>query len=197
MHTLIDLFGYIIMKIQIIIGSTRPGRVGPQIARWIRDKLPKDEHINYEIVDIADYHLPIFDEPKHPSTGEYSKSHTKEWSKKIKDGDAYIFVTPEYNKGYPASIKNAIDFLYHEWRDKPAMIVSYGIRGGQSSSAQLKQVLEQLKMKLTEESPAFTITKDMYGVDGQVKNVYESFKPYEQEIKIADEQLLKIVNAKV
>jgi NAD(P)H-dependent FMN reductase len=184
------------MKIQIIIGSTRPGRVGPQIAQWVLATMPKEEQISYEIVDIADYHLPLFDEPKHPSTGEYSKEHTKVWSKKINEADAYIFVTPEYNAGYPASLKNAIDFLYHEWTAKPALIVSYGIRGGQGASAQLKQVLERLKMKPTELSPAFSVSADMHDEAGQIKNISESFESYEAEIKNANEQLLKIANSK-
>jgi len=177
------------MKVQIIIGSVRPGRVGPQIAHWVNDNLPKDAGIDYEIVDIADWKLPLFDEPIHPSKSDYQHDHTKAWSAKIKQADGYILVTPEYNAGYPASFKNAIDYLYHEWRDKPVMIASYGVAGGTRSSAQLRQVAEQLKMRPTEVSPAFTISQDMYGEDGQIKDIATSFEPYISTVKTAAEQL--------
>ena len=131
------------MKIHIIIGSTRPGRVGPQIAQWLISNLSIDTNGEYEIVDIADFKLPIFDERIHPSLNQYEHTHTKTWSQKIKSADAYIFLTPEYNAGYPASLKNAIDYLYHEWQDKPVMIASYGVGGGPTASAQLRQVAER------------------------------------------------------
>src|ERR1035437_2505641 len=107
------------MNIQIIIGSTRPGRIGPQIAEWMVENLPKHPETEYEIVDIAGWKLPLFNEPVHPSLNQYEHAHTKAWSKKIKEADAFIFLTPEYNSGYPASLRNAIDYLYHEWHDKP------------------------------------------------------------------------------
>jgi NAD(P)H-dependent FMN reductase len=122
------------MKIQIIIGSTRPGRVGPQIADWIPENLPKQTEINYEIVDLAAQNLPLFDEPVHPSANQYTRNHTKTWSQKIKEGDGYIFLTPEYNAGYPAALKNAIDYLFHEWTAKPV-----------SFAADIYPTLKQLK----------------------------------------------------
>jgi NAD(P)H-dependent FMN reductase len=182
------------MKVQIIIGSTRPGRVGPQIADWIVDVLPKDTAADYEIVDIEDFKLPMFDEPVHPSMNQYKNAHTKKWSEKIKEADAYIFLTPEYNSGYPASMKNAIDYLFHEWTDKPLMIVSYGAGGGPTASAQLRQVADRLKMRTVETSPAFTISRDMSGEDGQIKDISESFKPYADNLKIAAEELLAAGN---
>ena len=179
------------MKTQVIIGSTRPGRVGPQIAHWMIEILPSGKNNEYEIVDIADWKLPIFDERIHPSMNQYKHTHTKAWSNKIKEADAYVFLTPEYNAGYPASLKNAIDYLYHEWSDKPVMIASYGIGGGSTASAQLRQVTERLKMRPTETSPAFTITRDMYGEDGQIKNIDQSFDPYKENLKIAGDELLR------
>jgi NAD(P)H-dependent FMN reductase len=177
------------MKVQIIIGSTRPGRVGPQIADWIINNLPKSPDTEYEIVDIADWKLPMFDEPVHPSKNKYANSHTKAWSQKIKESDAYIFLTPEYNAGYPAALKNAIDYLYHEWTDKPLIIASYGVGGGTTASAQLRQVVERLKMRPTATSPAFTITQEMSAGDGQIKNIGESFKPYLASLEIAASEL--------
>jgi NAD(P)H-dependent FMN reductase len=178
------------MNVQIIVGSTRPGRVGPQISDWIKNSIPDKPNTTYEIIDIADWKLPIFDEPIHPSMNQYQNAHTKAWSKKIKDGDAYIFLTPEYNSGYPAALKNAIDYLFHEWTDKPTMIVSYGVGGGPTASAQLRQVAERLKMRLVETSPAFTITRDMSGEDGQIKNISEAFKPYLANLLVAVDELL-------
>jgi NAD(P)H-dependent FMN reductase len=178
------------MKVQIIFGSTRPGRVGPQIAKWMFNNLSKDARAEYEIVDIVDFKLPMFDEPKHPSMNQYEHAHTKIWSQKIKTADAYIFLTPEYNAGYPASLKNAVDYLYHEWAQKPVMIASYGVGGGPTASAQLRQVAERLKMNPVDTSPAFTISRDMSGEDGQIKNIAEAFEPYVANLKIAGEELL-------
>jgi NAD(P)H-dependent FMN reductase len=178
------------MKIQLIIGSTRPGRVGPQIANWMMDNLPKPQSVDYEVIDIVDWKLPIFDEPIHPSMNQYEHAHTKAWSQKIKEADAYIFLTPEYNSGYPASLKNAIDYLYHEWTDKPVMIASYGVGGGPTASAQLRQIAERLKMRPVDTSPAFTIMRDMSGEDGQIKDIANAFEPYVANLKIAGEELL-------
>lgn len=178
------------MKVQIIIGSTRPNRVGPQIADWLAENLPKPDVVDYEIIDIADWKLPIFDEPKHPSMNQYENAHTKAWSKKIKQADAYVFLTPEYNAGYPSSLKNAIDYLYHEWRDKPVMIVSYGVGGGSTASAQLRQVAERLKMRPVETSPVLTIAQEMKDDNGQIKDINISFEPYVANLKIAGEELL-------
>jgi len=154
------------------------------------DILSKDSKAEYEIVDIADFKLPMFDEPVHPSMNQYEHAHTKTWSQKIKAADAYIFLTPEYNAGYPASLKNAIDYLYHEWAQKPVMIVSYGIGGGPTASAQLRQVVERLKMHPVDTSPAFSISRDMSGADGQIKDIVEAFDPYVANLKIANKELL-------
>lgn len=181
------------MKIELIIGSTRPGRVGPQITTWVADNLPKKPGIEYEIVDIKDWKLPIFDEAIHPSMNQYQHKHTKAWSQKIKQAGAYIFLTPEYNAGYPASLKNAIDYLYHEWQNKPLMIISYGISGGTTASAHLRQVAERLKMKVTTTSPAFVIDKDMSDDNGQIKDITNTFRPYEAKLQEATEQLFSIM----
>jgi NAD(P)H-dependent FMN reductase len=182
------------MKIELIIGSTRPGRVGPQIAEWVVDSLPKKTGIDYEVVDIKDWELPMFDEAIHPSMNQYKHDHTKNWSKKINEAGAYIFLTPEYNAGYPASLKNAIDYLYHEWRAKPLMIVSYGINGGTTASAQLKQVAERLKMKITTTSPAFIVNKDVTDDNGQITDIKDAFKRYEATLLEAIEQLFDIID---
>ena len=159
------------MKVQIIIGSTRPNRVGPQIAKWVSENIPTKSTVEYEIVDIADFNLPMFNEPAHPATGQYEFEYTRVWSEKIKEASGYILVTPEYNAGYPASLKNAMDYLYHEWSNKPVMIVSYGVGGGPTSSAQLRQVVERLKMHPVDTSPALTVTREMTGEHDQIKDI--------------------------
>jgi NAD(P)H-dependent FMN reductase len=181
------------MKIDLIIGSTRPGRIGPQVADWIIKNLPNDKsEINYEIVDISLYNLPHFDEPIHPSLHNYKNNHTKKWSEKISEADGYIFLTSEYNAGYPASLKNAIDYLSQEWKEKPVMIVSYGYSGGVSASAQLRQVVQRLKMKPTPLSPALLFTKEMLNDQGQLKDIDNDWSQYVEQIRSAAEQLTSI-----
>jgi NAD(P)H-dependent FMN reductase len=133
--------------LQIIIGSTRPGRVGPSVAAWIHDRAVKHGGFEVELIDLAEVNLPIFDEPKHPRFGEYVHQHTRDWSATISRGDAYIFVIPEYNYGFNAAIKNAIDYLNREWQYKPLGFVTYGgVAAGTRAMQMLKQVVSALKM---------------------------------------------------
>jgi NAD(P)H-dependent FMN reductase len=133
--------------LQIIIGSTRPGRVGPSVAAWIHDRAVKHGGFDVELIDLAEVNLPIFDEPKHPRFGEYEHQHTRDWSATISRGDAYIFVIPEYNYGFNAAIKNAIDYLNVEWQYKPLGFVTYGgVAAGTRAMQMLKQVVSALKM---------------------------------------------------
>jgi NAD(P)H-dependent FMN reductase len=133
--------------LQIIIGSTRPGRVGPSVAAWIQDRAVKHGGFEVELIDLAEVNLPIFDEPKHPRFGEYVHQHTRDWSAAISRGDAYIFVIPEYNYGFNAAIKNAIDYLNQEWQYKPLGFVTYGgVAAGTRAMQMLKQVVSALKM---------------------------------------------------
>jgi NAD(P)H-dependent FMN reductase len=133
--------------LQIIIASTRPGRVGPSVADWIYDRAIKHGGFDVELIDLAEVNLPMFDEPKHPRFGEYLHQHTKDWSATISRGDAYIFVIPEYNYGFNAAIKNAIDYLNHEWLYKPLGFVTYGgVAAGTRAMQMLKQVVSALKM---------------------------------------------------
>ncbi len=142
------------LKIAIILGSTRPGRNGEAVARWVYDKAKKrtnnnnsyDHDVKFEYIDIKDFNLPLLDEPIPPSQGQYSKEHTKAWSAKINSFDAFIFVTPEYNHGIPGALKNAIDFLYREWNNKVAGFVSYGSAGGVRSVEHLRLVMAELQI---------------------------------------------------
>jgi len=148
------------LKIGIIIGSTRPGRSGETVARWVYDNATNRNDALYEIVDLNDYNLPIFDEPNFPSAQKYTKEHTKKWSEKINSFDGFIFVTPEYNHSLPASLKNAIDYLNVEWNNKAAAIVSYGAWGGVRAVEQLRIVLGALGVADVSTNLALSIFTD-------------------------------------
>jgi len=134
-------------NLKIITASTRPGRKGPALADWIFETAKKHTEFSVELLDLAVINLPFLDEPNHPRLQKYEKEHTKKWSSTIASADAFIFVTPEYNYGYPATLKNAIDFLHNEWLYKPVGFVTYGgIAGGTRSMQAIKQVVSAVKM---------------------------------------------------
>ena len=134
-------------RLTVIIGSTRPGRVGAAVGQWFAARAREYGGVDVEVADLAAINLPMLDEPKHPQLRQYVHQHTWDWSALIDRADAVVFVTPEYNHGYPASVKNAIDFLYHEWADKPVGFVSYGgVSAGTRSVQQLKSVVTAVGM---------------------------------------------------
>jgi NAD(P)H-dependent FMN reductase len=131
----------------VIIGSTRPGRVGPAVADWILDRARAQDEFEVRVADLAVIDLPMFNEPKHPRFGQYEHQHTRDWSAIVAPADAIVFVIPEYNYGFNAATKNAIDYLNAEWQNKPAGIVSYGgVAAGTRATQMLKQVLSALKI---------------------------------------------------
>jgi NAD(P)H-dependent FMN reductase len=134
------------LTVAIILGSTRPGRNGEAVAKWVYNIAKKRTDAEFEFVDIKDYSLPLLDEPLPPSLGKYSNDHTKAWAAKIESFDAFVFVTPEYNHGIPGALKNAIDFLYKEWNNKVAGFVAYGGAGGVRSVEQLRLVMGELQV---------------------------------------------------
>ena len=141
--------GVIVAKpvLLVIIGSTRPGRVGPAVADWIIERARARDEFEVRVADLAEQNLPIFDEPKHPRFGEYVHQHTKDWSAVVAPADAFVFVIPEYNYGFNAATKNAIDYLNAEWANKPAGIVSYGgVAAGTRATQMLKQVLSAVRV---------------------------------------------------
>jgi NAD(P)H-dependent FMN reductase len=134
-------------NLKIIIGSTRPGRNGATVGGWFYDLAVKQDKFSVELVDLAVVDLPLLNEPENPRHGRYVHEHTKEWSRTISAGDAYVFVVPEYNRGYNAATKNALDYLHNEWRHKPVGFVSYGgISAGTRSVQMLIQVVTALGM---------------------------------------------------
>ncbi len=134
------------IKIAIIIGSTRPGRNGEAVANWVNEITQKRSDAEFELVDIKDYDLPLLDEPVPPSMQQYMNPHTKVWSEKINSFDAFIFVTPEYNHAPSGALKNAIDYLYAEWNNKAAGFVSYGSIGGVRAVEQLRLIMGELQV---------------------------------------------------
>jgi NAD(P)H-dependent FMN reductase len=134
------------LRIAVIIGSTRPGRNGEAVAKWVNEIAQKRSDAEFELVDIRDFNLPLLDEPVPPSMGQYSKAHTKAWAAKIGSFDGYVFVAPEYNHGISGALKNAIDFLFAEWNNKAAGFVSYGGAGGARAVEQLRLVLAELQI---------------------------------------------------
>jgi NAD(P)H-dependent FMN reductase len=146
-------------KILVIVGSTRPRRISPKVADWVAQVGRDTILASIEIVDLKDWPLPMDDEPGLPALGRYAFDHTHAWSRKIAEGDAIVFVTPQYNWGYPAPLKNALDHLHKEWAGKPAMIVTYGSRGGNKCSRQLRQVLNGLDMKTVAIAPRLKLSR--------------------------------------
>ncbi len=133
--------------LQVILGSTRPGRNGAPIAEWVTAAARAHGGFDVELVDLAEVALPLLDEPNHPRLGNYVHQHTKDWSATVSRGDAFVFVIPEYNHSVNAATKNALDYLHTEWADKAVGIVSYGgVSGGTRAMTALKPVLSALRM---------------------------------------------------
>ena len=161
------------IRIAIILGSTRPGRNGEAVAHWVYDIAKKRSDAEFELVDVKDYGLPLLDEPVAPSMGQYSKDHTKRWAAKISSFDAFVFVTAEYNHGIPGALKNAIDFLYPEWNNKVAGFVGYGSVGAARSVEQLRLVMANLKIATVRTQVLLFLSSDFEN--------YSKFKPAQRQ----------------
>ena len=135
------------MKLQVVIASTRPGRVGATIADWFAGQVPPDLGVRVEIIDLGHVALPMLDEPHHSAERRYLHEHTRRWSASVDSADSYVLVMPEYNVGFTAPLKNALDYLYLEWHHKPVGFVSYGMTSaGLRAVEMIKPVLISLKM---------------------------------------------------
>lgn len=134
------------IKVGIIIGSTRPGRNSEAVAKWVFEIAKQRGDAQFELIDIADYNLPLLDEPVPPAMNQYSKNHTKAWAEKVGAMDAFIFVTPEYNHAPTGALKNAIDYIYAEWNNKAAGFVGFGSAGGVRAVEQLRQIMAELQI---------------------------------------------------
>ncbi len=165
------------LSIGIILGSTRPGRKGEQIAQWALAEASKREGVSYEIVDLAYYNLPHLDEAIPASQGKYQNDHTKEWAEKIDSLDGFIFVTPEYNHSTSGVLKNALDFIYAEWNNKSAGFISYGAgaTGGARAAEHLRLIVGELQIADVRSQVSVSLGLDFEG--------YTTFKPEAQAAK--------------
>jgi NAD(P)H-dependent FMN reductase len=156
------------LKLHVIIASTRPGRVGPSIARWFHEVAERHGKLDARLVDLAEVNLPLLDEPRHPRFRDYQHAHTKAWSALVAQADAYVFVTPEYNYSAPPSLMNALDYLAHEWHYKPAGFVSYGgVAGGTRAAQMLKLTVTGLRMMPLPEGVAIPFFSQHLDAEGQ------------------------------
>ncbi|GAA3247198.1 NADPH-dependent FMN reductase [Dactylosporangium siamense] len=156
-------------KIGIILGSTRPGRNGEAVAKWVYDIASRRSDAEFELVDLLDYNLPHLDEAIPASQGMYANEHTKQWAAKIAELDGFVFVTPEYNHSTSGALKNAIDFVYGEWNNKAAGFVSYGAAGGTRAVEHLRLIAGELQIADVRAQVALSLFTDFEN--------FSSFKP--------------------
>jgi NAD(P)H-dependent FMN reductase len=175
-----------VIKIGIILGSTRPNRIGEGVARWVHELARKRSDAEFELVDIKDFELPLLDEPIPPSQGKYSKEHTKRWAAKIASFDAFVFVTPEYNHSTSGALKNAIDFLYAEWNNKAAGFVSYGSASGVRAVEHLRLIMAELQIADVRAQVMLSLFTDFEN--------YSTFKPADQHEKTLGTMLDQLIS---
>ncbi len=174
-------------NLKIISSTVRPGRKGPLIMNWIAGIAKENGNFNVETLDLGEINFPMMDEPNHPSLQKYLHDHTKQWSATIAEADAFIFVTAEYDYNYPAPLRNALEYLFHEWSYKAAGIVSYGgISAGTRAANNLKNDLATFKMVALTEAVNFPFfTKNI--------NDEEEFEANEVSLKAAENMLKQII----
>ena len=173
------------LKIGIIAGTTRPNRKAAAVSNWILELAKARTDVAWELVDIEAYNLPNLDEPLPPSMQKYAHDHTKKWSEKVASLDGYVFVTPEYNHSYSGSLKNAIDFVYHEWTNKAAGFVSYGTTGGVRAVEHLRGVMAELQIADVRAHVSLSLYNDFVN--------FSEFKPgpgHKAQIDILVDQLI-------
>lgn len=158
-------------KVEIIVASTRPSRIGRVIGDWIKEEAESfGGFTEVELVDLAELALPFMNEPHHPRLQRYVHQHTLDWSAKATEADAFVFVMPEYNYGYNAELKNAIDYLHHEWKYKPVGLVSYGgVSGGTRAAQMIKQVVTTLKMTPVFEAVSIPFVQQFISEQGELQ----------------------------
>ena len=168
-------------NLKVITSTVRPGRKGPIVAKWIAEQAQASGYFNAEVLDLGEINLPVMNEPVHPIMKQYTHEHTKNWSAKIEEADAFIFVTAEYDYSYPAPLKNALEYLVQEWSTKPAGIVSYsvGAFAGVRAAKELKNDLLSLKCISLAEMVNIPYLDEYISENG-------SFNPNQQILKAAN-----------
>jgi NAD(P)H-dependent FMN reductase len=173
------------IRIGIILGSTRPNRNGEQVAKWVLEHASRRDDAEFELVDLLDHPLPHLDEPLPPTFGNYQNDHTKQWAKKIASLDGFVMVTPEYNHGTSGVLKNAIDFLYAEWNNKAVGFVSYGSVGGARAAEHLRLVAGELQMADVRQQVALSIITEFED--------FAVFKPGDYNVEALNTMLDQII----
>lgn len=168
------------LNVAVIVGSVRPNRVGRDVADWYLEQVNNVEGANFDLIDLAEVNLPLLDEPVPPAAGQYSKDHTKAWAEKISQYDAYVWVTSEYNHAAPASLTNAISFLFAEWGRKAVAMVSYGSMGGVRAVEHLRAIAGELQMADIRLQVAVRSPWDMKDENGAIKQDLVFGNPVEQ-----------------
>jgi NAD(P)H-dependent FMN reductase len=179
------------LRIGIILGSTRPNRRGALVAPWVAEiarqhSLARDVGAQVELIDLADSGLTLLEEPAPAMFGTYQHEHTRRWSRQIDNLDAFVFVTAEYNHSIPAALKNSVDHLFSEWNDKAAGIVSYGVNGGTRAAEHLRQVLAEVKVATVRTQPALSVFEDFVIEDPLAPG---QFDPRDMQRAVVEEML--------
>ena len=177
------------VRVGVVVGSTRPKRICAEIATLVASYLAAESLLCYVLIDLAEIDLPFLDEPRRPALGGYEHDHTRSWSKLVLSFDAFVFVFPQYNWGYPAPLKNALDFLYAEWKGKPAALVSYGTRGGARAAEQMRTVLTGLHMHVVADNVEIKIAADDVDTAGRLVDAKQVLADYLVRLKTIDAQL--------
>ncbi|MFJ8208243.1 NADPH-dependent FMN reductase [Streptomyces sp. NPDC096033] len=171
--------------IGIILGSTRPNRVGDQVAKWVLDHAARRTDARFELLDLRDHALPHLDEPMPPSFGQYQNEHTRRWADTIGAYDGFVIVTPEYNHGIPGVLKNALDYLYAEWNNKALGLVSYGATGGVRSAEHLRLVAAELQMADVRQQVTLSLITEFEN--------FTVFKPGDYNLRALDTMLDQVI----
>jgi NAD(P)H-dependent FMN reductase len=154
------------LRIAIVLGSTRPGRRAGAVADWVLGQARSRSDAQFELVDLAHHRLPLLDEPDPAIHGHYLQPHTQAWAAKVSEFDGFVFAVPEYNRSVPAALKNALDYLYREWNDKAAGIVSYGVdAGGARAAEHLRGILGELRIADVRSTAALSLMDDFTGAE--------------------------------
>lgn len=179
----------------VIPGSTRPNRRSPVIAQWVAELGAQVAGAPFRVIDLRDLGLQLDDEPGIPAIHDHARETTRAWGELISSATAVVIVTPQYNWGYPAALKNAIDHLYREWRDKPVLIVTYGGHGGNQCGAQLRIVMGAVGARLTEAMPGLVLARERIAAnDGQIDPA-QDFAGHTEDVRAALAELVALASS--
>ena len=178
------------LTIGVIVGSTRPGRLSPAVGEWVARRMTSraGRQVIVDVLDVADFELPLLDEPTPAAVGGYRHDHTDRWAQRVAACDGFVFVVPEYNRSFPAALKNAIDYLFVEWNDKAAGLVGFGLTGGASATDQLRTVLSEVKVACVRTRPGLALADD-FTVDEETGTSTVTARPRQEALleRMSDE----------